>query len=316
MIGPFFKNIIAFLVFLNRLAEETLNLTRDCNVQLKTFKTLWGNELPIAQACQQALSAGFGGIEGQAPVDSGLLQAWQGALNESGCDYIAEIVTGGDYVPQRDWTVQQHLEDIKRGIENSLPLTPLFATCITGCDAWEESQSIDFFGQAIELAEVAGLALSFETHRSRSMFNPWVTLRLAQALPQLKLTADISHWCVVCERLMDSEVETLQLLAPQVFHIHGRVGYDQGPQVPHPAAPEYAKALRSHQDFWEMVWCEQFKQSREFSTLTPEFGPDGYCHTLPFSQKPVADLWEINQWMRLTESQHFKQFSEKYKAEM
>jgi hypothetical protein len=34
-------------------------------------------------------------------------------------------------------------------------------------------------------------------------------------------------------------------------------------------------------------------------TLTPEFGPDGYLHCQPFTGKPVADLWEINQWIAL-----------------
>ncbi len=31
--------------------------------------------------------------------------------------------------------------------------------------------------------------------------------------------------------------------------------------------------------------------------MTPEFGPDGYLHQLPFTAQPVADLAEINTWM-------------------
>ena len=33
------------------------------------------------------------------------------------------------------------------------------------------------------------------------------------------------------------------------------------------------------------------------STMTPEFGPDGYLQQTPFSQRPVADLAELNRWM-------------------
>jgi hypothetical protein len=40
--------------------------------------------------------------------------------------------------------------------------------------------------------------------------------------------------------------------------------------------------------------------------MTPEFGPDGYLHTLPFTHQPVADLWEINSWMGKTEKSHFQ----------
>lgn len=32
--------------------------------------------------------------------------------------------------------------------------------------------------------------------------------------------------------------------------------------------------------------------------LTPEFGPPNYMHTLPFSNKPVGDTWEMNIKMR------------------
>lgn len=39
--------------------------------------------------------------------------------------------------------------------------------------------------------------------------------------------------------------------------------------------------------------------------MTPEFGPDNYLHTLPFTREPVADLWEINSWMGKNEKAHF-----------
>ena len=215
------------------------------NMQLKTFKTLWGNKLTTDQACQQAIDAGFSGIEGQAPDNRQQQLGMLSAIQNNGCDYIAEIVTGGNYVPDRSWSPQQHLDDLKRQLDNSMMLEPLFATSITGCDAWEESQSIDFFSQAIELADNYNITLSFETHRSRSLFTPWATRRIVESLPNMKLTADISHWCVVCERLMDSEMDTIEAIADRVHHIHGRVGYDQGPQVPDPAAPEYYEALLS-----------------------------------------------------------------------
>ncbi|BCN93070.1 hypothetical protein THMIRHAM_08550 [Thiomicrorhabdus immobilis] len=279
-------------------------------MQLKTFKTLWGNTLPIDQACQNAIHNRFTGIEGQAPKDKNQQNSWAQALADFECDYIAEIVTGGDYVPNRNWTIQQHLDDIKFQLDCSLSLNPLFATCITGCDAWEESKSIDFFAQAMSLGMEYGVTLSFETHRSRSLFTPWITQRVVEALPEIKLTADISHWCVVCERLMDSEIETIHAIANNVHHIHGRVGYDQGPQVPHPALPEYQAALKSHQSIWEFFWQAQKINQYAFSTLTPEFGPDGYCQLLPFTQAPVADIDEINQWMNNNEKAHFSQFIE------
>lgn len=277
-------------------------------MQLKLFKTLWGNTLKFDQACQQALIAGFNGVEGQAPLETSEQLHWLSSMQNDGLDYIAEVVTGGDYVPQRDWTPDQHLQELKVRLEASATLSPVLATCLTGCDAWEESKSIDFYGQALEITQQFDFPISFETHRSRPFFNPWATLRIIQQLPRLRLTADISHWCVVCERLMDSELDTLSQLIPYIEHLHARVGYAQGPQVPHPAAPEYQTELSSHQGVWQSVWQAHHEAGRDVTTMTPEFGPDGYCHQLPFTQAPVADIWQINQWMAQTERDHFERF--------
>ncbi|MBN2865056.1 MAG: sugar phosphate isomerase/epimerase [Thiotrichales bacterium] len=275
-------------------------------MELKLFKTLWGNCLPIEAVIRQTEEAGFNGIEGRAPETPTEQWQWLKLLKRENFDYIAEIVTGGDYVPKPNATPDQHLNDLKIGIERSLPLNPMFATCITGYDAWSESESIDYFKAAMALGKQYDIELSFETHRSRSTFNPWVTKRIVEAIPDIPLTLDISHWCVVCERQMDSEMATLSKIIPNVKHVHARVGYDQGPQVPHPAAPEYQNALQSHQTIWNKVWQQHADNGLDFTTMTPEFGPDGYLQTLPFTQAPVADLWEINSWMGSTQRTLFE----------
>lgn len=280
-------------------------------MQLQLFKTMWGFDGDFESACIEAKAAGFDGIEGQAPSDPQERLRWKVALEKYGLAYIAEIVTGGDYVPQRDLAPAVHLQDIETALENSMELSPLFVTCIGGCDAWSEATSIRFFDDAMRLAERYGMKIAFETHRSRSLFTPWTTRRIVEALPEIALTADISHWCVVCERQMDSELETIAAISANVRHIHARVGYDQGPQVPHPAAPEYAYALQAHQQCWTLFWEAQQKNGAAVTTMTPEFGPDGYLHTLPFTQAPVADLWEINRWMAATERRHFIRYAQR-----
>jgi len=277
-------------------------------MELKLFRTLWGYEGDPAEAVAESAEAGFDGIEGQAPRDPAKRAALGEALTAQRLDYIAEITTAGSYVPERHASLEAHLVTLEQGLAVCRELRPLKVNCIGGCDAWSEAQSLRFFREAMELADRHGLAIAFETHRSRSLFNPWITRRLAADLPELRLTADFSHWCVVCERLMDSELDVIEAIAPQVVHIHARVGYDQGPQVPHPAAPAYAEALAAHQRWWETIWRAQREAGRLFTTMTPEFGPDGYLHHVPFSEEPVGDLWQINNWMRQRERDHFAGF--------
>ncbi len=277
-------------------------------MELKLFRTLWGYKGEPADAVAESAEAGYDGIEGQAPADPTQRALLREALATHRLDYIAEITTAGGYVPERHASPEAHLASLKRGLELCRELAPLRVNCIGGCDAWSEAQSLRFFQEAMALADRHDLEVVFETHRSRSLFNPWITQRLVADLPNLKLTADFSHWCVVCERLMDSELDVIEMIALQVAHIHARVGYDQGPQVPHPAAPAYAETLAAHQRWWEVIWRAQLAAGRDFSTMTPEFGPDGYLHRIPFSEEPVGDLWQINNWMRERERAHFTGF--------
>jgi sugar phosphate isomerase/epimerase len=264
---------------------------------LSLFKTLWGHEGTLREAIDDATRAGFQGIEGQAPTQQKDQHSFRQQFKDAGLKYIAEITTAGTYVPDRQASPGKHFESFKRRLDDSLRLEPLFITTLAGCDAWDETQSVELFGRMMELAASAGIQVSFETHRSRSFFNPWTTARICRQLPGLHLTFDYSHWCVVCERLMDTEIDILEELAPRALHIHARVGYDQGPQVPDPRHSRYSHELQRHQTWWKMLWLNMVNRKMTSLTMTPEFGPDGYQAIDVNTNKPVGDLWEINQWM-------------------
>lgn len=274
-------------------------------MRLRCYRTLWGFSGTAAEAAQQAREDGYDGLEGPVPLQPAAQAALRDALAAHGLDQIAEICTAGSYVPDRHVSVAEHLDSLQRQLDAAVALGVRRITVLAGCDAWPVAQSVAFFGRAQELAEATGLPVSFETHRGRSLFNPWVARDIALALPSLTFTADFSHWCVVCERLIDSEEEVLAIITPRVRHIHARVGYDQGPQVPHPAAPEYAAALAAHQRWWERCWAGMRNAGLTDCTLTPEFGPDGYLQQQPFTGTPVADLRELNRWMLHAERAHF-----------
>ncbi len=267
--------------------------------RLLLFRSLWTNGFDVDAALGDCRAGKFDGIEG--PVQDG----FSAKLRDAGVPFIAEITTGGSYVPEtRDLT--RHLDDFARKAEASLEAKPLFLTVLGGCDAWPVALSVEFFGQAMEIAEKAGVEVSFETHRSRSTFTPWISVELLTQLPALRFTCDFSHWCCVCERLvLDEEPGLLALFASRAKHIHARIGYDQGPQVPHPAAPEYRDALAAHERWWDAVWRAKAEAGEQVITMTPEFGPDGYLHTQPFTNAPVASLDEINLWMAARQRERF-----------
>jgi sugar phosphate isomerase/epimerase len=277
-------------------------------MELHVFKTLWGETGSLDDALDACRKHEFDGIEGQVPAGASDRREFRAKLADAGLDYIAEICTTGSYVPERRASPEAHLESMRRQGEAALECRPLFLTIVAGCDAWSLRQSVDFLGEAAALADRLGVAASFETHRGRSLCNPWTTRDILEQLPDLKLTCDYSHWCVVCERLIDTEPEVLELCARRAHHIHARVGYDQGPQVPHPAAAEYGGALEAHERWWMQIWRSQVGRGAAVSTLTPEFGPDGYMHCLPFTAAPVADPWQINTWMAERQRRRFEEW--------
>jgi sugar phosphate isomerase/epimerase len=274
-------------------------------MELYLFKTLWGYRGDLDSVIRVCQEQGFDGVEGPAPLRSPARREFRSRLGDAGLEYIAEICTTGGYIPDRQMSAFGHLDSLSRQAETAAACKPLFLTIIAGCDAWSVGESVEFFGEAMRIADGLGLTASFETHRSRSLFNPWITRDILGQLPELKLTCDYSHWCVVCERLIDTEPEILALCAERAQHVHARVGYDQGPQVPHPAAPEYREALEAHERWWDQIWFSRFARGKSACTLTPEFGPDGYLQAHPFTGVPVADLDEINGWMAERQRQRF-----------
>ncbi|MGE9291175.1 MAG: sugar phosphate isomerase/epimerase family protein, partial [Puniceicoccales bacterium] len=265
------------------------------NVQL--FKTLWGHSGPYAAAADQVVEAGFHGFEGPIPAGGPERSEFLEALASRNLLYIAEISTTGFAVPDPGSTVEDHLEAFERILERSLEANPIFFTSMAGNDLWSFAETIDFFTKAWEIAGKYQVRVGFETHRSRSLYHPIVTKNLLAELPPIELSLDISHWCNVCERLVLDELpEVLELISTRALHIQPRIGYDQGAQVPDPRAPLYQPALEAHLRWWKSVWKSQQERGFERITMTPEFGPDGYLQVDPYTEEPVADLWELNQW--------------------
>jgi hypothetical protein len=100
----------------------------------------------------------------------------------------------------------------------------------------------------------------------------------------------------VCESTLDDAKEILDLACSRATHIHGRVGYEEGPQVPDPRAPEFHDHLARHEGWWDQIHEARKAAGTDVLTFTPEYGPPPYLHTLPHTRQPVADLWEICLW--------------------
>jgi hypothetical protein len=266
-------------------------------VQLKLIRHLWGLDEPWETLFPKILASGYAGVEGPVPP-AHEQHLFRDLLARYRLDFVA-------YVPTLGSSVEEHLESLRRGLDEAAAWEPLLVGCHGGRDVWPLSEAARFFRGALEAERATGLPVAHETHRGRPLFNPWAARELLPDLPDLKLSADFSHWVVVAERLLEDEADLIRMVAHQVHHIHARVGYSQGPQAPDPRAPEYAAELAAHEEWWDMVWDSQERRGMAVSTLTPEFGPPPYLHTLPYTGEPVANLWDICDWQARRQAARF-----------
>lgn len=262
-------------------------------MQLKCFRSLWGVDLPLEQSLPEFKARGYTGIEA-AIVFTADFQQLHHLAQEQGLEIIAGVLTA---FPATERTPEAHLQALKDQVEMALPFQPVLFNVQGGCDHWTESEQDQFYSAALEFAATLPVPLAFETHRGQPTFTPWTTARILKKFPELRLTCDLSHWVNVCERLLDDQEENIRLAAQHALHIHSRVGYEEGPQVTDPAAPEFALHLSTHEKWWRWMWEAQQKRGQAFTTLTPEFGPPTYQHTLPVSGEPVGNLDQICDWM-------------------
>jgi hypothetical protein len=268
-------------------------------MKLLLFRSLWTNGFDLDAALADCRAGDFDGVEGPLPNEAAARVRFARAMEEADVPWLAEIVTGGGYVPDPRRTPAEHLAELRAKLEAALAAyAPIHVTILAGSDAWPLAESAEFYGRALGICRELRVAASFETHRSRPTFSPWHTAELLRQFPELRLTCDFSHWCCVCERLvLDEAPELLALCAERARHIHARVGYAQGPQVPHPAAPEYAAELEAHERWWDQIWISREIDGAGLLTMAPEFGPDGYLQSAPFGGPAAASLDEVNSWM-------------------
>jgi hypothetical protein len=82
------------------------------------------------------------------------------------------------------------------------------------------------------------------------------------------------------------------------LHIHARVGHPEGPQVTDPRAPEWRQAVEAHLEWWQKILQQRALAGAKTLTICPEFGPPGYMVVQPYTRQPIADLREVNLYMK------------------
>jgi sugar phosphate isomerase/epimerase len=135
----------------------------------------------------------------------------------------------------------------------------------TGKDYFSEAEYDELFAFCVALEKEVGVPVNHETHRARVLYTPWVVPRVLAAHPDVRFTADLSHFSVVTETgAADPEVcAVVAAMTPRIRHVHARVGFEEGPQVPDPRAPKWAAYLDGY-----VTWCASRTRDRAVTRVS------------------------------------------------
>ena len=254
-------------------------------------------DLPLEEFVHMVMRDEFDGVELYLPDINRPAREIGNLLAENGLSLVAQIATHGA-------TPDQHIECMKRRFAFAAECEPLLVNSHTGRDIFNFAENCRIYEAACELAEEYGLTFVHELHRGRPTFNAMDTRRYLEAIPQLLLTADFSHWFCAHESDLSDQKETVYLAIQRSRHIHARVGFSEGPQVPDPWAPMWWPTTLKFLSLWQQVIDCHVRAGMEVLTITPEFGPPPYMPCDPVTEKPIADAWKINAQFLSTLKQH------------
>ena len=251
------------------------------------FQTDWGFEEGTEVFIKKAKAYGYDGIETWAPNDKQKQIQILKWLKENNMKII--FLCGSN--PSLPF--EKSLSNYKEYLKNTLELSPIAINSHTGSDFYTLSENMAFIEVANELSNQYNIPIYHETHRGRFSFSLPKTIEYIEKNKDLSLTLDISHWLVVHESLLKNRQELLDKIIKRSNHIHARVGFEEGPQVNDPSAPEWKNIVERHLDIWEAVITKNLNEKNNV-TITTEFGPPNYMPTLPITKKPTSDQWNSN----------------------
>jgi sugar phosphate isomerase/epimerase len=268
------------------------NSTMHPDFKLKLLATNWGFPGTIDEYCAKVKKEGYDGIEIWWPGTRKEQDELFNALKKYNLE--AGFLTAG-----HESNFNDNFTSFKKMIDeaaNNKIQRPLYINCHSGKDYFSFEQGKAFIDHTMTLSASTGIKICHETHRSRLLYSAPVARHYMEAIPGLRVTFDVSHWCNVHESLLADQQDTLDMTLQRVDHVHARVGHPEGPQVNDPRAPEWDAAVKAHLGWWDKIIALK-KQKGEVLTVLTEFGPADYMPTLPYTRQPLADQWAINVYM-------------------
>lgn len=245
--------------------------------QFRVLQSLWamerrrpdGAEWPLDEQLGMIRDAGYDGV-GVRFVDPAFARTVTRFMRDNGMIWQAQCYpkTVDDLRPVLDLVRELGADHV-----NLQPdVRPVrIADCVPLLEGWRR------------LADQAGVAVNIETHRDRMTTDLHFTLRLLDCFPDLRLTADLSHYVVGREfpwPVSEENHAQIHRVLDNAQALHGRVASREQVQV-QLGFPQHQGWVSLFMGWWEYAIRSWRKRAGPDAVLTflCELGPPSYAIT-------------------------------------
>jgi hypothetical protein len=260
-------------------------------VGLKVYQSLWATELrrpgvaerPIAERFDRVKAAGFDGMA----LDLGAMDigaAWE-VVPEFARTGLNALVTA----------FPRSIEDLRPALHLAKEVGSPFVIVIGQVMPLAVADMVPVICGWLDVARQEGVPLQFETHRDCITNDMFATLLLLDAIPEMRLAADLSHY-VVDREMMQPITDEYQAYVTRLLarsdSFQGRIANRCQVQLPlH--FPQHQIWIDTFRDWWRKgfsLWQDRQDAAAECIFLC-ELGPRDYAIT-DMGGNELSDRWE------------------------
>ncbi|MFD0680379.1 MULTISPECIES: sugar phosphate isomerase/epimerase family protein [unclassified Paenibacillus] len=248
-----------------------------------------GKEWSMEEKFEKIAEAGFTGIMAHLPKEQEA-ESWRRLLDEYSFNF------GIHSFPRKPEDMTQLLKEAKQ-----------FGVLYVNSQVMDSfvigQQAIDLLQGLVEEAQSADIPYTVETHRGRVTQDLHRTVDYVKAIPDLRLTIDLSHYIVAGEltaaasRELELAGELFNVLLQRTSSIHARISngeqvqVDIGPNAEHGMVEPFMKWWQQGMSYW----LAEAKPGAVLPFVT-ELGPPDYAITetqyVSGERVEISDRWE------------------------
>jgi hypothetical protein len=260
-------------------------------VGLKIYQSLWATELrkpgvpelAIAERFDRVKAVGFDGMG----LDLGAMEigkAWE-VVPEFARTGLAALVTA----------FPRSIEDLRPALHLAKEVGSPFVIVIGQVMPLAVADMVPVIRNWLDLAREEGVPLQFETHRNCITNDMFATLLLLDAIPEMRLAADLSHYVVdreMMQPITDEYQAYVTRLLERADSFQGRIANRCQVQLPlH--FPQHQIWIDTFRDWWRKgfsLWQDREAAAGKCIFLC-ELGPRDYAITGADGNE-LSDRWE------------------------